>query len=358
MNGHEAGLLAKPYQGFFERLLQALQPLLVSGRSLFVYPHVRADGDALGSSSALAAALAKLGFETRVILEEAPLEQLNYLPLLSRFASVYEEADRARLESEQGAALLIDCHSAERLGRRALLLASAAPVMVLDHHILLENKAAADLALIDPRASSSCELVTALMVFLEEREKREILDPAMALSLMTGLLTDTGRFCFSNTRTETFLSAAWLLRFPLDLKMLSLRLFDELSQAKLRLSGYVQTHARFHYGQRLLIATLPYSIYRQFAAVGSDTEGLSGNLRDVRGVEVAILLRENDDGSWKASVRSGTAFDAALYAQSFGGGGHVRAAGFTLPVVGEEEAQRRCVEAAGRFLEGVERGDE
>lgn len=334
------------YDPFFERLCQDILSLPEKGLKLFLYPHINADGDALGSALAFAYLAEQLGVEALILTEENLSRKLAFLPGAKRFIrpTFNEQALIEAYAGQQGLGLVIDSPGGERIGRRLALYESAAIRYVLDHHIptakVNEN------TLVDVSLAASCELITALVLFAERCYGREFLNEAMAINLFCGLMTDTGRFTYSNTSAQTLRMAAELLRFRLDIRALSLRLFDEVSKAKLALTGYVDTHAQYFYEDHMILSLIPYAFFHELQADEGDVEGLVSLLRDVEGVHLALLLRESAHGKFKVSVRSGEACDSQALALKFKGGGHLHAAGFTLESMSAEEAIRLCVEAA------------
>ncbi len=334
------------YERFFEGLYPDILLVPEKGLKLYIYPHINADGDALGSALAFALLVESLGVEVLILTEEELSRKLAFLPSAERliYPTAKGEALLEKFAGEQGLGLVIDSPGGERIGRRLPLYESAPRRYVLDHHIPTEPLT--EQALVDVRLAASCELITAFVLFLEERLSCELLTEEIAVNLFCGLMTDTGRFTYSNTTAHTLQMASELLRFPIDIRRLSLKLFDEISKEKLALTGYVHSHARYYYDNQMIVSLIPYAFYHGLDADEGDVEGLVSLLRDVEGVDLAVLLRESSRGSYKASVRSGGERDSQALALKFKGGGHLHAAGFTLEAMSAEDAIRVCVEAA------------
>lgn len=334
------------YDAFFRRLCSAIFDLPFEGKKVFLYPHINADGDALGSALAFALLLEAVGIDALILSEEELSPKLAILPQAHRLiVSTSEGQDLIKqYGAEQGMGIVIDSPGGSRIGRRLPLYQAAPRQITIDHHIPTEDLGTT--ALVDVKAAASCEIITAFVLFLERRFDKELLTHDIAVNLFSGLMTDTGRFTYSNTTAETLRMAAELLRFKIDIRELSLQLFDRITKAKLALTGYVDSHARYYYDDKMIISLLPYAVYREMGGEEGDVEGLASFLRDVEGVELAVLLRETEAGTFRASVRSGSAFDAQAYAMQFGGGGHIRSSGFTLGKMTAEAALNQSVEAA------------
>lgn len=337
------------YQEKFDAISDKLLSLAGSGKKLYIYPHISADGDALGSSLGLALLLAQLDIEAQVLASEAISDKLSFLPYEGIFQVYNGSLKQERLVlAEQSISLAIDCSTGDRLDRRLDLYNAGETQMVIDHHIsdLDENP----YYLLNTLAAATCEIITYYAVYLEDRFGREFLTPEIGLALMTGLVTDTGRFSFSSTTSNTFAAASILMRLNVPMGELTERLFDTISQTKLRLTGITANTAEFYHDDRFLIAELSRETLNKLSWVDTDLEGLPSLLRNVDGVEVSVLLRQLKNGDIRGNVRSGANVDAQAFARYFGGGGHLRAAGFTINDMSMEEAKKIVIQLAGEIL--------
>ena len=297
-------------------------------RRLVIYPHVNADGDALGAAIGLGLLLEQCRVAVSIVTSEAVPSKLAFLPGSAQL-QVYDDSPQFResLLSQQAIALAIDCAAGDRLGRRRLLYEACPTRIVIDHHI--SELAPSNLILADTHAAATCEIVAFFGCYLEERLGQTLFNQQIAICLMTGLMTDTGRFSFSSTNERTFYAASLLMRYDVPTRVLAERLFDSLSPAKLRFMGAVAQGARFAHEGRFVCSVLSAETLAAIGGVETDLEGLVAMLRDVQGVELAILLREMPDGDIRGNVRSSERVDSQAFASHFGGGGHLRASGFT-----------------------------
>ncbi len=300
------------------------------GCRVVLYPHVNADGDALGSSLGLALLLERLDVAVDIVTGEAVPDKLGFLPSSSRI--LVHDAGNAcferRLTERQALAIGIDCPAGERLGARRPLYESAPQQAIIDHHI--SDLPPAPLIIVNSRAAAVCEIITYFQLYLERRLGLDLSDIDISTCLMAGLMTDTGRFSFTSTSSRTFAAASLLLRQPVPTQQLASRLFDAVTPAKLRFIGETASAAELRHDGRFILSTLVADVMTSVGGVETDLEGLVALLRDVEGVDLAVLLREMPGGDIRGNVRSTERIDAQAFARAFGGGGHLRAAGFTV----------------------------
>jgi bifunctional oligoribonuclease and PAP phosphatase NrnA len=318
---------------------------------VLLYPHVGADGDALGACFGFVAALARIGVDAKVVLEEPVAPPFAFLPGASS-ALVFDRVISQDLLAFQTIALAVDCEGPPRIGGRSDLFRASPVRLVVDHHPPAPPAPVDEdgtIRFVDPAASCAGELVLRLVDDLSAAAGTDLLDRDSATCLMTALLYDTGGFRFSNTNADSFAAAAALVRHGADPRDLTRRLFDEMSASRFRLLGRAFSSVRYDCGGRVASVSVPQAMLDECGAIESDLDGLAGRLRDVVGVEAAFVLRERADGTVRVNVRSGGGFDASDFSRRFGGGGHARASGFTIES-GLDAARERVLEAAARAL--------
>jgi phosphoesterase RecJ-like protein len=314
---------------------------------IYLYPHVGADGDALGSSLALLLVLEKLGYKARLLVDEPVSPKLRFLPHWER-AIVFEEDAAEELAAEQKAALAIDCADADRTGRRRLIFDQSLCQAALDHHI--SSGESGKLRLIDAGAAAVAEVIADVIRDFEELFDIELMDRDIAALLMTALISDTGRFVYSNTTARSFATAAWLMQFDIDLRSITYNLYDVSSQSRIRLTGRIFTDTEFFYEGRIALAKVDPALLSEYDASEHDLEGIVSQLRNVAGVEASFVLRLLDDGRIKVNIRSSDGFNASGFAREYGGGGHPKAAGMTIEGFDLQSAGQQLIEHARRYL--------
>lgn len=282
--------------------------------------HVSPDGDCLGSQLALAAALRRLGKRvTCVLVKDEPVEA-NLLRVLDGaqdlvFAGAYKGAP--------GAFVGVDVPTRERIGEAACALLDQAPFsFTIDHHAV--DATMCDMVYVDPDAASTTMLIWELAGYLGVERTG-----AVANCCYTGLVTDTGRFQYQNTDERCMSLAAEMVAAGADPASVSREVFQNRTYASMRLEATAIIRAEFGEDGATVLGYLTREDFARFGAQKSDAEPVIDALRRIEGVRVACMLREQED-CIRGSLRAKDDTDVSVIARTFGGGGHVAAAGFTL----------------------------
>ena len=323
----------------------------IRGRDRFlVVSHENPDGDALGSLLAAHLALEQLGKDSVMYLA-------GRTPLPAEYRFLALDGLRRELPPDHGERVLlaVDCAQASRLGPGWEGLVEAAPLVVdVDHHH--DNTRFGDVNLVVPGASSTGELLADLFAELGVRITPELAEP-----LYTAVVTDTGRFQYTNTTPKALRLAADLVEAGVDAHRVFQVVYESVEFAKLKLLARALERAELHEGGRVVVS---YLLRGDFADVGAEepyAEGIIDYLRAVDGAELAALIREPPsapDGPRKVSLRSSTdELDVSAIARKSGGGGHRQAAGFSSELPVEEiarfvVAEFRAAQRAGSALAG------
>ncbi|MDD2533390.1 MAG: DHH family phosphoesterase [Eubacteriales bacterium] len=331
-----------------DRILDAILETVRRHGAIGLFPHVGADGDALGSAIGLALALNKAGAKTRVFTDEPVSNRLNFIPALS-LVTVHRDLTPDNWPDPMDLAIAVDCTEPERLGCRQPLYLEAEAQAALDHHV--SSGESGGLKMIDPEAAATGEIMADLITLLEARLGLSLMDSDSAKALMTAIVSDTGGFVYSNTSSRSFATAARLMTFDPDLRQITYRLFDETSRTRLRLTGRMFCDATFLAEGRLVYASVDQALLRSLDASDQDLDGIIADLRKVAGVEVALMFRELVDGGVRINIRSNDHFHAAQFAALYGGGGHAKAAGMTIKHATLDEAVTIVLVKAGEWLE-------
>ncbi len=309
---------------------------LRSKRRFLVTTHKRPDGDALGSALACYHALAAQG-KTVVVVGGRPSEHYAFLP----------GADVVRTRASRDpydVLLALDCDGPTRMAVSPVVAARAPLTISIDHHGSREPFG--DLRWIDTGASATGELVYLLL-----RDLGAPITADIATCLYCAIATDTGFFRFPNTTPRAFDVCARLLRAGADPSEVAVKAYEERSLAALALMGRALERAQLHADGRIIASCLGPGDFAATGATSGDTEGIIDRLKFVRGVRVAVLLRDVGEDGIHVSLRAMDDLDVAAVAAAFGGGGHRLAAGCTLagPL---DKACSRVISAVARRLDG------
>jgi len=303
-----------------------------------IFLHKSVDGDCVGSACGLCEALRRIGVEAYVAMPEELPDNMNFLGVSGLLFDVTADSDVARSFRESGMvfdrkftrAISVDISESERMGACGAFFDMCPNKIIIDHHASVSIRA--DNMWIDPDASSACELVYYVicsMAKLLGKPVSTLADKLCAGCLIAGMVTDTGRFTYKNTKPETLVSAGELMALGGDISAVCYNLFDLKKKSKFRLSAAARSKAEFLCDGQFAISVVPYSMFKEFGAGPDGVDDVVSALRDVDGVEVAIVLRELENGEIRGNVRSNDGFNSAAFASLYGGGGHLRAAGFT-----------------------------
>jgi len=290
------------------------------GRFL-VTSHENPDGDALGSLLGMHLTLQQLGKDSVMVLGGvSPLPgEYGFLDLPAR--GLLRELP---VDFTERVLVAVDCAQETRLTDDRML--GAAVVANIDHHH--DNTRFGTANLVVAEASSTAEVIADLLAALDVS-----LTPAIAEALYTGLVTDTGRFQYSNTTPKALRLAALLVERGADQRRVFESVYESMQFAKLKLLARALERATLHAQGRVVISYLLRGDFAEVGAVEPYSEGIIDVLRAVEGAEIAALIREPPRGgspARKISLRSSTdRVDVSAIARMSNGGGHRQAAGFS-----------------------------
>jgi bifunctional oligoribonuclease and PAP phosphatase NrnA len=301
--------------------LAAVADAIRDNDRFLVTTHENPDGDALGSLLAMKLALDELGKESLMYLGgEAPLpREYNWMPLAELRRQLPEDVKERTL-------LALDCANESRLGPDAEALLTAPLVVNIDHHH--DNSRFGGINLVVADASSTGEVLRDVFDALGVR-----LTPDIAESLYIALVTDTGRFQYTNTTPRALRLAAELVEAGADVHKIFQGVYESVEFAKLKLLARALERAQIYEGGRLVISHLLRNDFKEVGAAEPYSEGIIDYLRAVEGADMAALIREppRDDTIRRVSLRaSNDELDVSEIARRSGaGGGHRQAAGFS-----------------------------
>jgi phosphoesterase RecJ-like protein len=293
--------------------MQKILDVIRRGRTFLVVAHARPDGDSIGSMLALYHMLKIAGKEPLVYSQDAIPENYRFLP----------GSDEVVFDLPVGrsydAVFLLDCSELDRVGDHWEEISKAGPVVNIDHH--LSNDRFTEIYLIDAHASSTAELLYRLAGALEWDLSKDAAD-----CLYTGILTDTGGFCYGNTGRDSLFAAADLVARGADPQWVSENVYESSPIAKIRLLAKAMAALEFHLDGKVGLMVVTLADFATCGALHEHTEGFVDLPRSIRGVQVSILFTEVAERSYKVSLRSKGRVNIERVARSFGGGGHLNAA--------------------------------
>ena len=320
-------------------LIQAVSDVNAKNGVILIFLHKSVDGDCIGSACGLCSVLRSIGADAYVMMPEELPENMNFLNVGDLLFHPLGDTPEAKEFASAGTidgkpyvfAVAVDCAEGARMGGCGEIFDSCSSNIIIDHHASVLTRA--DNLWIVPEASSACELcfyVSCKIAEIMDKERSKVIAPLAARCLMAGMVTDTGRFTYKNTHSETLTSAGELMELGADVSSVCYNLFDRKKKAKFMLSAEARSRVEFYADGRFAFVTVPYELFVKHGAGPDGVDDVVSSMRDIDGVEVAIVLRELESGEIRANIRSQDYFDSAAFAEVYGGGGHVRASGFTV----------------------------
>jgi len=300
--------------------LQTAVDLILASDRLLLMTHEHPDGDAIGSLTALHRILVSIGREAPMLITEGDDPGGEYSFLVPWDQVVREvPADRDNLLM-----VMLDCGNYERspVGR---IEAAPATVVNIDHHH--DNTRFGTINVVDAEASCTAELVWRMRAMLGGE-----IDDLTAQALYAGLITDTGRFMYSNTGPEAHAMAADLIERGVNVEAMYRRIYEGVAEGKVRLLATALTALERYDDGNLSLTFLDRAAFENADAADDWTEGIVDHLRAIAGTAVAAVIREptNNPSSRRVSLRaSREGVDVSEIARAGGGGGHKGAAGFS-----------------------------
>lgn len=294
-------------------------------QSFLITSHARPDGDAIGSSMALALALDAMGKQTTVLLRDPVPVQYRGFPAIDRIRIT----DRADVQAD--AAVVLECGEVTRPGLADL---EAYTLINIDHH--LGNTMYGAVNWFDERAAACAEMVAEVIDTLGVAWTREI-----AAHLFLAITTDTGGLRYGPISARTYDLCRRIVEAGVDTPLLSRQIFESYSIGRVRLTGALLGAMTLHHDNRLAVLAFDDDLLARMGATADDTEGLVNMPLGAREVVAAILLKKQKDDTWRVSLRSKGDVDVRAVATQWQGGGHRNAAGCT--VAGDQDAVTRML---------------
>ena len=279
--------------------------------NIMLIAHINPDGDALGSSLSLYPILKKMGKKVTVFNATKPLP--DYLDFLPNFNKVTD-----KLPKKIDLTISFDCGSFDRLG----LDEKPSFLINIDHHV--SNTNYGDINLIEPNHASTSQVIYDIL-----KANNIEIPTDTAVCIYTALVTDTGSFQYESVNDKVFECAAEMVRCGVKPDYVAKMLFQRDRLSRLRLLAKAYETIEMCCDGKVAFVEVTKEMMEITGAIKEDTDTIVNSVRAIAPVEVACMLREDDEGI-KISLRSKNYADVSKIAVKYGGGGHIRAAGATL----------------------------
>jgi phosphoesterase RecJ-like protein len=296
-------------------MIEQILQLVARSQTILVASHESPDGDAIGSTLALAIALREMGKDVVAYnRDRAPLEY-TFLPC---YDTVVNERDES-LTFDAG--FVLDAGDLNRAG--SWIRESCKTLVNIDHHPYSQDFG--DIYYVDTQACATGVLIYRLL-----RAAGHCISADVATCIYTAILSDTGSFRYSNANPEAFQVAGELVGFGVDPWSIASGLYESQDEVRLRLLALALPTLRVSSCTLYASVAVTLDMYAATGATANDTDRFINYPRSIRGVEVAIFFRQLSKDCFKVGFRSKGNVDVGALARAMGGGGHHNAAGATV----------------------------
>lgn len=281
--------------------------------TIVILTHESPDGDAVSSSLSVMHAINQLGKNADVVIPEYS-KDFKFLPGAEK---ILQKGKDERYDL----AISVDCSDLKRLVGAKEYFETAKKTIEIDHHSV--NAMFADYNYVDPVAPACCQVLIGMFEYFGIE-----IDKDLGTCILTGIITDTGGFQYSGVTAETFEFAAELLRKDVNIPQICQKVLRNKTKAHCELEKLVYNRLQFFENEKVAISHILVEDNKKVGAQMGDDEGLVEMLRDIEGVEVAVLLKEKEGANgFKGSMRSKENTNVSDICLLLGGGGHPKAAG-------------------------------
>jgi phosphoesterase RecJ-like protein len=317
----------------FEALFKKAEQFILENDDFLVISHVNPDGDAIGSSMAVAHLLSNLG-KKYVVANDGPISRrFSFMTGVDHMVNLSE----TMIERTFSNVITVDVADYGRIGIGDKIISKESQILNIDHHPT--NTRFGQLDIIQSSAASTTEI---LYDFINQCYPH-IVDYKIAEALYTGLLTDTGGFRYSNTTQSVLEMAASLLKYGVKPSQIAENALESISTTYLTLLKRVLQSLTLSLNEKVAFLSVTLQDLEETKASKDDADGLVSFPRNIEGVEVGALFKEVNEREVKVSLRS-KSLDVGSIAQKFNGGGHAKASGYTFFGSLEEAREQLIVE--------------
>ena len=295
---------------------QKIAEELMKGERIYLFPHENPDGDAIGSTAALCSMLRGMGKESLVLLDE---EIPDNLAFMDDGMFVIPDGD---IEPPD-ISVAVDCSEITRFPKLMDIFKKAKTTICIDHHV--NEIPPCDFNYIDSKSAAAGELIFLLMKEMGHKPTKK-----EAEALFAAIDTDTGNFLYSNTTKRSHEIVCELYDSGIDVAWVGIELYENVAPSKNKLEVTALSQMSLFHEGRIALTVITQDMLRETGCKMSDAELVVAKLRTIKGVEVAIVLKERGPEKVFASMRSKSSVSVRDIAVAFGGGGHVKAAGCTM----------------------------
>ena len=301
-----------------QQQLNEVAKALLEAKRIAIISHKNPDGDTLGSQLALGGALKELGKDVVLYNKDKVVSKFNFIAGADQVAQYHDGMELPET------VVFVDCAEPQLAGFTVeddVLMGKT--IINIDHHA--SNKHYGKWNYVVSTAGANCQNIYHVIGAIGGTITKEI-----ATALYTGLSTDTGNFMFDNVSSETLRIAADLKDIGANTDAVRLKLYESSSKKKIEMLKYILNNLHISADGQYAWSSISHQMIEELQPESTDIDGLINTIKDIEGVEIAILFRGVEANRTKASLRSKVWADVNQIAGMFGGGGHVRASGVSI----------------------------
>ncbi len=329
---------------------QEIGRALNGGKNILLFPHINADGDAIGSCVAICKALRVIGKKAYILLEEELPENLRFLDDvgLDTTGEVYTTYEKDIFKGKDYISMCIDCGDLGRFPERSEVFKGGKLKICLDHHA--SSQPVWDLNYIDSKAAATGVLAFKLLkefglgVNLEDNFNSDRIllgqDDEIGKAIFVAITTDTGNFQYSNTNQDCHKIMAEIYSWGTELSEVSNAIYQSIRMEKFLVTnealGSCKIISSDNTKYKGAIAYLSKETQEKIGSKPSETDDVIDYLRSIKDVEYAAFLKEKEPSVIRVSFRAKSKGNVVEIAKKYEGGGHIKAAGCTLYMSLEE----------------------
>lgn len=314
--------------------LDEILKTMKESNSFIILTHENPDGDAIGSSLAVATVLKEMGkTNIDVVVKDCPANFMQ-LPNINMIKNEGQDIN-------YDMAIVVDCPNIKRVASSYIhFIEEAGSVAQFDHH--LNNSMFGDYNVVNSASPACAQILVSSLEYLNIEISKEV-----ATCLIAGIITDTGGFRFNTVTAETFEFAGWALTKGVNISQIYKDVMMTKTKAQFEAEKLAISRIEFFADEKITFTYFTKEDEEKLKIQSGELDGIVDIGRNINGVEVAIFVRERDNG-FKVSFRSNS-IDIAEICMLFGGGGHKLAAGCTIDAP-LEEVKKVLVEETKKHL--------
>ncbi len=314
----------------FSAIIPFIAQFIKKNNYFLITTHIDSDADGLGAQVGFFYLIKNIGKEIKVYNHEKINQRLEFM-IPPKFLDVYQYADENSRERDfdffdeylkKASLLILDNSEVNRLGYLGeYAKQNKIPWLSIDHHDLTPARH----ILVDSGYASTCEIIWDVYRFLEIP-----IQPEAARALYAGMVADTGNFRYPKTSLRTHIAAGELLMYGINPNEIFRNFYENSPIKRLQVLSEMVTNSRINTDRKYIIAELTQDLKKKYSLEPGESEGMVSQFLAYRDIELAVLIRETDEGTLKASLRSTKEINVAEFAARFNGGGHKNAAGLAM----------------------------